>query len=75
MGEFVRAVGWHAPAAVDVRIDERRELGRALDGAVEPEPQLADDVEVGAVSGRGDDFVERAELAPAGRRNDSAVDC
>jgi hypothetical protein len=59
---------------VDVRIDQGGQLGRALEGAVEPKPQLADDVEVGAVSGHGDELVERAELAPAGRRDDSAVD-
>ena len=58
MGELPGAVRAHRAAAVLVRIDQRSERGGALEPWIEPEPDLAQHVEIGTEAGADNHFID-----------------
>ena len=65
--QFPRAVRPHGAAAMFVRIDQRRQRDRALDGRVEPDAQFAHEIQLGAKTRGHDEFVDDDLAAATGR--------
>ena len=58
MGEFLDAMWRDGAAGMEVRVDQRRQRRRRLDGRIERDAQLGEERKVGTEAGGDDDAVE-----------------
>jgi len=61
MTQFLGAVRGHRPTRVHVRIDQRRERPRRLDGRIQVQAQLARETQVGPKAGGADNLVDGSD--------------